>query len=298
MAEPESRLKRLAKYFVHGASFSVIGLVLSFVWFAILIVLVLLGSIIGLLIGFVVLFFFLGGLNSLLTGLIWNTSIKTDWLSLLLHGLVLFIVFIIVHIPSLAINLVAQSIVTVAVLLIIYAFVDGFLARHVASVWKEAESPPEMAGTTPKPFLKSCVNCGEDIPLASETCSHCGAEQKEKRRERLFDKKTSDTKLGGLNLDEIKAWLQGVKRVEEFEYYDFLPGARGPSESQKVKWQPVEEVLDFLAAHFTESVDSFVEVQKKEFKSGRHQVIVRKITAIPSKREITKIAVLNYNKSL
>jgi len=64
-----------------------------------------------------------------------------------------------------------------------------------------------------------------------------------------------------------------------------------------VKGQPVREVLDFLNTHFTESLDSAAEVQKKAFKSGRHQVIVRKITITASTREITKIAVLSYNKS-
>ena len=30
---------------------------------------------------------------------------------------------------------------------------------------------------TPKAFLKKCVKCGKDIPIASEKCYHCGAEQ-------------------------------------------------------------------------------------------------------------------------
>lgn len=107
-----------------------------------------------------------------------------------------------------------------------------------------------------------------------------------------------DKTLSGLNLDEIKAWLQGAEKVDEFEYYDFLPGAKWASEAEKAKAQPVREVLDFLNANFTESVDSFVEVQVKAFKSGRHQVIVRKIMATASKREATKIAVLNYNKPI
>ncbi len=115
---------------------------------------------------------------------------------------------------------------------------------------------------------------------------------------RLFDKKIEDVTLSGPNPDEITAWLQGVERVDGFEYYEYAPGVKWPLESEEVKGKPVREVLDFLSTEFTESLDSFVEVQKKVFKSGRHQVIVRKITAISSKRETTKIAVLNYNKSL
>jgi predicted RNA-binding Zn-ribbon protein involved in translation (DUF1610 family) len=30
-------------------------------------------------------------------------------------------------------------------------------------------------------FLKKCVKCGEKIPLASEQCQYCGAEQTKKR---------------------------------------------------------------------------------------------------------------------
>jgi hypothetical protein len=114
---------------------------------------------------------------------------------------------------------------------------------------------------------------------------------------RLFDRKIVDTTHSGLHIDEITAWLQGVEKIDEFEYYDFLPGAKWATESENVKAKPVREVLDFLNSNFTETVDSFVEVQMKAFKSGRHQVIVRKIAAKALKREITKIAVLDYNKS-
>lgn len=114
---------------------------------------------------------------------------------------------------------------------------------------------------------------------------------------RLFDKKIEDTTIRGFNLDEIAAWLQGLGKIDGFKYYYFAPGAKRPTESLDVKGQPVKEVLDLLNANFTESADSFVEAQKKVFKSGRHQVIVRKITVTASKREITKIAVLNYSKS-
>ncbi len=30
-------------------------------------------------------------------------------------------------------------------------------------------------------FVKKCVNCGKEIPIASEVCPHCGAEQPEYR---------------------------------------------------------------------------------------------------------------------
>jgi len=103
--------------------------------------------------------------------------------------------------------------------------------------------------------------------------------------------------MRGLDLDEMAIWLRDVGKIDEFRYYYFALGAKKPTESKKVRGQLVREVLDLLSTHFTETADSFVEVQKKAFKSGRHQVIVRQITVIGSKRETTKIAVLNYSKS-
>ena len=32
---------------------------------------------------------------------------------------------------------------------------------------------------TPKSFLKKCVKCGREIPLASEECPYCGTKQPE-----------------------------------------------------------------------------------------------------------------------
>ena len=95
----------------------------------------------------------------------------------------------------------------------------------------------------------------------------------------------------------MAAWLHDVGKIDEFRYYYFELGAKKPFESKKVQRQPVREVLDLLGTHFTESVNSCVEVQKKDFKSGRHQVIVRQITVTGSERETTKIAVLNYCKT-
>jgi len=42
------------------------------------------------------------------------------------------------------------------------------------------KSPPaRYTGETPESFLKKCVKCGEEIPVAAEACSHCGTKQPE-----------------------------------------------------------------------------------------------------------------------
>jgi len=33
-------------------------------------------------------------------------------------------------------------------------------------------------GATPKAFLKECVKCGKEIPIASEECPYCGGKQR------------------------------------------------------------------------------------------------------------------------
>jgi len=61
------------------------------------------------------------------------------------------------------------------------------------SSWFMSENPPALrcencgvaivdyraAGETPESFLKNCVKCGREIPIASEECSFCGAKQRE-----------------------------------------------------------------------------------------------------------------------
>lgn len=129
--------KVLAKYFVHGLSFSLIMTVLVFVWVFFLAVLIVMGSFIGLIIGLIVLLFIIGGLNSFLTETIWSIYTRTHWMSLLGHGFVLFIALIVAHIPTIIVGLMAPSIPVAIALFIVGAFIDGFVAKNVASFWEE-----------------------------------------------------------------------------------------------------------------------------------------------------------------
>ena len=173
----ESPLKSGSKYFLHGIAFSILYLALAFVWVILLVVLVIVGFFIGLIVGLVLLFFIVGGLNSFLTNLIWSVPIKTDWKSLLLHGLVLFTLLLIANIPNIIVNFLFRNLGLQIVLFLIYAFVDGFVARNSANWWKKPPEEYELLRQTPKSFLKKCLNCGQEIPIASETCPYCGSKQ-------------------------------------------------------------------------------------------------------------------------
>jgi hypothetical protein len=177
----ESMWKAASKYFLHGVLFLTLYFVLIFLWVYFLAALVWIGLFLGLIIGLILLFFIVGGLNSFLTNLIWSMPVKTGLKSLLGHGLVLFLLLLVVNIPHAIMNLLAPSLTTTILLLIIYAFVDGYVAKNVAGLWKKQPEEPEVIGKTPKSFLKKCINCGQEIPIASETCPHCGAEQKRQK---------------------------------------------------------------------------------------------------------------------
>lgn len=176
----ESSSRKLLKYFLHGILFSIIFLVLAFVWIAILALLVTVGGFIGLAIGFAVLFFIVGSLNSILVKEIWGISTKTAWTNLIGHGFALFAVLIILNIPTMFARLFIPDLTVTIVLFLIETFIGGFVAKNVARFWKKPISihdASKQAGQTSKAFLKKCVGCGREIPIASEECSNCGAQQ-------------------------------------------------------------------------------------------------------------------------
>jgi hypothetical protein len=76
-------------------------------------------------------------LNAALTGIIGDAEIGTDWKSLLVHGVVLFIALAIAHIPASIINLAVPGLTTMAVLFVVNCFVGGFVARTAAGYWEE-----------------------------------------------------------------------------------------------------------------------------------------------------------------
>jgi hypothetical protein len=132
-----SRKTQLAKYFLHGVAFSLLFFILAIVWALVFGVLIVLGSIIGLIIGVVLLFFIVGGLNAFLSEIVWNLSIDYNWQSVLTCGFYLTVILVVVHIPiAYALIYEPPNIIVSMVLFVIYAFIDGFLARELAPLWR------------------------------------------------------------------------------------------------------------------------------------------------------------------
>jgi hypothetical protein len=54
------------------------------------------------------------------------------------------------------------------------------LVTYIHGNWyvrKAAKLPPKPIERTPNAFMKKCVECGEEIPVASEQCPSCGSKQ-------------------------------------------------------------------------------------------------------------------------
>ena len=107
----------------------------------------------------------------------------------------------------------------------------------------------------------------------------------------FFDKKTFDKTVKGYEAEEIKKWLSDVKEIDSLKYYFYLSGSKFPSEAKTLKNQPAEEVLSFLNSRFHESLELFVEIQRKGFKSGRWEIIFR---GRNPKGEIVRLCVLKF----
>lgn len=167
--------KDLAKYFIHGIAFSLLFLLLVIAWIFVLMILVGLGFIIGLIIGLGLLFLIVGFLNSIITVYLWF-DVKMSFLDLLFHGLVLFVVLLIVNgisvtLPSLAFPGIATTVVT----FIIASFLDGFVAKEVAGRWKQEpkESRPEVKKFYPTTV---CPSCKKEISKDYHQCPWCGTQ--------------------------------------------------------------------------------------------------------------------------
>ncbi len=178
--EQETGWKIFAKYFVHGIAFSLLFLLLGIAWIFILVILVRLGFIIGLIIGFGLLFLIVGFLNSIITVYLWF-DVKMSFLDLFFHGLALFVILLIVNGISVTLpSLVFPGIATSAVTFIIASFLDGFAAKEVAGRWRQ-----EHKKSVPKAKSKFyptiiCPSCGKKISEEYHQCPWCGTELQEK----------------------------------------------------------------------------------------------------------------------
>lgn len=130
-------LKTISKYFIHGLAFSILFLILGVAWSFALVILVGLGSIIGLIIGLGLLFLIVGFLNSLITDFLWFT-VNKSFLSTLFHGIVLFMLLLIVDSIFVLVPIIVFLNVYVQIItFIVGTFLNGLVGKTVARIWEE-----------------------------------------------------------------------------------------------------------------------------------------------------------------
>lgn len=146
--EGDSQPLIVLKYFFHGIAFSFIMIFLAIVWVFILVALMMVGLFVGLeigiplffvglAIGILLLFFVVGGLNAVLISLIWKVEVKSDWKSVLFHGIVLFFAMLVASIPSIFVGFLMSDLTIRIVLFVVYCFIDGYVAKNVGCYWEQ-----------------------------------------------------------------------------------------------------------------------------------------------------------------
>ena len=174
--DDDSTEKIVAKYFVHGAAYSLLVMVLAIVWAFVAAIMLILGATMGVLsffagfvASFAILFIALGWLNAQISQYIWKIQVKQKWLSLLGHGLLLFIVIAIAGIPSMIISAMMWSadlftyVMFTIVNFLIYSLVDGYISKRVAEAFPDDEFTTRAAPTSVldrSTFRGQCAHCG------------------------------------------------------------------------------------------------------------------------------------------
>lgn len=139
----------LAKYFVHGLAFAILFLIVAVVWVVAFAILVIFGLWIGLIIGFVLFFALMGYVNAFITLLLWF-PVRMGFLSVLGHGLLLFVALLPVNLVVLAVRLfVAPDLLISFGIFLVSAPILGVVAKRVAEVWEVHPEDEAVFGEMP-----------------------------------------------------------------------------------------------------------------------------------------------------
>lgn len=120
----------------HGLGLGILMFLLVIGWAFILGVLIVLGSIIGLLIGLGVLVLALGYINAYLADAVWGMSTDGELIPRFVHGVLLLIVLIIANLPVIALNYLFPHWLMSVILFIIYVPIHGYVGIRVAEVFE------------------------------------------------------------------------------------------------------------------------------------------------------------------
>jgi signal transduction histidine kinase len=156
-------LRNLGKYLLHGVAFAALLFILTLFSRPILALLAVIGSFLGIIIGFVILLLLVGVINSFITETLWF-RMETSWKKYLYQGILLLIILGMVGLPlqylyslSTSLKLVSR-VLTGAVLFLAGSLIYGYIGKRVGSIWllREPLSPsthraPTIQTRTPPP---------------------------------------------------------------------------------------------------------------------------------------------------
>ncbi|TFG14658.1 hypothetical protein EU537_03035 [Candidatus Thorarchaeota archaeon] len=190
--------QRVLRYYLHGFLWSVLLTVIAIGGVVILGPMVLIGSFLGLILVLILIFYAMGYLNKALTSFLWDEYINSNWMSLLFHGFLLFLVLLFLHLPVGVVVIVLSSTMppileSILPMLLVYPFIDGFIAKAIGDTFvvepdKERRYFPKIAHPdsgrpVERESLKECPYCQNLFPYKEEniaedgtvTCRHCGS---------------------------------------------------------------------------------------------------------------------------
>ncbi len=138
---PTYTLRDVGKYTLHGLAFAALFLIVSFAWAGIFLVLVVCGLFIGLAIGIVLYFVFMGYVNSIVTETLWF-NVRTGFVTCLGHGFLLFLALLPLNLLYLGLQaFVTQDLLVLVLIYLATTPIAGVIAKAVAGLW-EVRPPP------------------------------------------------------------------------------------------------------------------------------------------------------------
>jgi len=155
----------IPRLMAHGFIFSLLALVIYFIFVMMLIVFASVGGFIGIIVAFVVLVEMIGGVNKALAEALWQIQCRPGQGNLLGHGSLLFFFLLITGLMGLPLTIILTMmgytlyIIGQVLYLLLFSLIDGFVCRLVA--------------------LQFEIGTDDEHPLAekylSATCPHCNS---------------------------------------------------------------------------------------------------------------------------
>ncbi|MFX1482246.1 MAG: hypothetical protein ACFFCP_03550 [Promethearchaeota archaeon] len=181
-----SGLDTIGKYLIHGFIFSFMMIAAEIVLAAILVMLIIFASVLGFFIWFGLVFLAWGWVNGMLCSWLWDFDVKQHWTNLVGHGLVLFLVLLIVGIPVTAIlPFVTTGIspaIYIPVRLASLSVFDGIIGKAIGEMFRASGTQPVTSKRRPT-LRRTCPFCGALFPYrdrdlspeGTAPCRQCGA---------------------------------------------------------------------------------------------------------------------------